>query len=203
MMGEHTMTEPTGTIVDLSTSPKAQPAPTYTGLGRELHVVNARFLNPFVATNWSGAMVSGFDGWAIRFGNVEIVSADYAKTENLSQAVNLNGSVFGEIEQELLTTPGHRVTIKLRAGHNSFGSCPQQEAKFSIQVNEDPSTRTTYNLGVLAKLVSQPATSNYWHKVTYTFRAKGYDVLQLRGDPDGGVCGVVVTEVRAFEQPWA
>jgi hypothetical protein len=193
------------TPVDLSNSAKAKPGATYTGLGRELYVANPRFLNPFTEADyvvWSG----GIDGWAIRFGNVHVLSAKFAMTENLSQAVDLNGDLFGEIEQELLTTPGYQVTIKLRAGHVNFTDYITRDAKFSIQVNNDAKTLVDYNLGQLSKLVGETVnskiTTNYWHEVTYTFTATGYDVLQLRGDPDKEhpLCSVAVTEVRAFEK---
>ncbi|MFI0448804.1 hypothetical protein [Actinomadura sp. 6N118] len=40
---------------------------------------------------------------------------------------------------------------------------------------------------------------NYWREVTYTFSARGYDVLQIDGDKDAGYGGPFITEVRAFE----
>ncbi|MFD8993439.1 hypothetical protein [Streptomyces abikoensis] len=190
---------PTGTIVDPSTSPQAQPNAYYTGLGQELHVVDARFLGPHVTANY--LTISGnpsIDGWAVTVDNIDIFSADFAKTGNLSQAVNLNGTQAGEIQQELLTTPGHRVTVKLRAGHNTAGMY-DTDALFWIQVNGNPTTRVTYNLGALSNLVDQPGKQNYWHEVTYQFITEGHDVLQLHGDPEGGAYGALVTEVRAYQ----
>ncbi|SEG89317.1 hypothetical protein SAMN05444920_106429 [Nonomuraea solani] len=191
---------------DLSNSPQAQPDAIHTGLGRELHVNNPRFLNPYLnLAPYTSPMstdtgIVHVDGWAIRFGNVEIISANYAKTRNLSQALNLNGTVQGGIEQELLTTPGKRVTVKMRAGHNQY--TPNQDTKMHVQVNGDANTRVTYQLGILTKLVDQPTQSNYWHEVSYTFRAKGHDILQIDGDENGGVGGPFITEVRAYEADW-
>ncbi|MFD8394585.1 hypothetical protein ACFV2N_36655 [Streptomyces sp. NPDC059680] len=189
-----------GKIIDLSDSPQAKPNAHYEGLGHELHVVNPRFLGPHVTDQWLNVGSNpSLDGWAVTSGNIDIFSAGFARTGNLSQAVNLNGGEAGEIQQELLTTPGHRVTVKMRAGHNNGGDF-NKDAKFWIQVNGNTATRITYNLGALKTLVDDPSKENYWHEVTYEFTAEGHDVLQLHGDPDGGAYAAIATEIRAYER---
>ncbi|MFE6162949.1 hypothetical protein ACFQ7F_28995 [Streptomyces sp. NPDC056486] len=190
-----------GNTVDLSTSPQARSEARYADLGGELYVANPRFLVPYTARAWiTVGSNPSIDGWAVTVGDIDVVSADYSHTGNMSQSVNLNGGQVGEIQQELPTDPGHHVTVKMRAGHNNYGGCPNSDAKFWIQVNGDTSTRVMFNLGTLSKLVDRPAEQNYWHEVTYEFRTQGYDILQLHGDPDGNVCGAVITEVRAFQR---
>ncbi|ASU85775.1 hypothetical protein CDO52_25870 [Nocardiopsis gilva YIM 90087] len=197
-----------GNVIDLSRSPQARTdahyLPSYTVLGTPIDIDNPRFTNPHVTGDWDTFSPNpSIYGWAVTVGNIDVVSAAYAQTGNSSQAVNLNGTEVGEIQQDLLTLPGYWVTIKLRAGHNAYGSCENKLARFWIQVNDDVSTRVTYNLGKLADLVDEPDKQNYWHEVTYEFRARGFDYLQLHGDPDpdsGGVCGALVTEVRGFQR---
>jgi hypothetical protein len=189
-----------GKVVDLSESPQAKPNAYYTGLGQELHVVNPRFLGPHVTGEWLRVTSNpSLDGWAVTRGNIDIFSSAFARTGNLSQAVNFNGDQAGEIQQELLTTPGCLVTVKMRAGHNNGGDF-DKDTKFWIQVNGEASTRVTYNLGALKTLVDDPYKENYWHEVTYEFTAEGHDVLQLHGDPDSTDYAAIATEIRAYER---
>lgn len=184
----------------------ATPASADTGIP----VTNPSFIQPYTEpTNLSSYThvplgSNAIPGWRVTNGNVDVFGRAAAKTGNSpvvesgSQAVDLNGTQTGGIEQTLRTDPYSLVTVTFAAKINDHPFCAAWESgnnQSMIVQFAGGTTARPYSLGTVAT----PGRYASWQLLQVVLPATGrHSRLQFLST-NTGHCGPLITDVRATD----
>jgi hypothetical protein len=141
---------------------------------------NGDFENPIIpssarwATYKAGERLSD---WLVNQGDVDLISQTYTALALTSQALDLNGSVPGAIQQEIATEPGKEYELSWRFKLNHLIAA---DARYRVQV--------IWNGDTIADLIRPFTKSSTFERVFVHVRGSGHDNLSFRsltGDTGG------------------
>jgi hypothetical protein len=138
-------------------------------------VVNGGFETPRISGFFTYTAPSGFTGWTVAGGGVDLTAANFYSPATGIQSLDLNSVVSGRIYQDLLTVPGQRYLLTFSLAANPLPDNPafpspsvkRLEARWDAQVlgrySHDATGRTASNVG--------------WHDITALVTGTGSDRL--------------------------
>ncbi|MFG3207782.1 DUF642 domain-containing protein [Streptomyces sp. NPDC048192] len=174
-------------------------------------VTNPSFIQPYVNPTAPDAYVRvplGVDtipGWRVTNNDVDVFGRAASKTsgssvvDSGSQAVDLNGSTTGGIEQTIRTEPGSVVTITFAAKINDHPFCATYESSNNqsllVQFAGNTSRAESFSLGTVAT----PGRYARWQLERAVLPATGrHSRLQFLST-NAGHCGPLITDIRATD----
>ena len=175
-----------------------------------ISVTNPSFIQPYTEPTDRNSYThvplnsNAIPGWRVTNGNVDVFGRTAAKTSNSpvvesgSQAVDLNGTQTGGIEQTLRTDPNSLVTITFAAKINDHPFCATWESgnnQSMVVQFAGGTTARPYNLGTVAA----PGRYADWQLMRVVLSATGrHSRLQFLST-NTGHCGPLITDVRATD----
>ncbi|MDT0268561.1 DUF642 domain-containing protein [Streptomyces sp. DSM 44915] len=168
----------------------AQPA---TAAGPNL-IRNGTFARPPVNENSYQLIGAGnaflLEDWTLTRGDVDVFGRNLAAAPSRHQALNLNGTVPGTVQQDFETRPGTRITITWKHARDTWPGCA-----WANDQSYDVSVHNT----VYGSYEPQGGPGNWSTPNSLSFVAQGYSYTLEFSSTTGlatPACGALITDVE-------
>lgn len=175
-------------------------------------ITNGSFTEPNVGDGaesyrFFGKGSTGITGWTVYEDSVDVYGWNFADVHSGAQALTLNGTAPGGVEQSVQTKAGRRYQVTFSARQDTWNGCQTNinytKAKQQFRVGHVDNAGTSYskyNLG--SPSAPQDATDSEWTDFTYTFTASEritYVRFESQTGGPGWACGPMITDITIDE----